>query len=401
MRVHKTDDMRLPLKMWLEDIDQNALEQAENLANLPFTFRYPVAMADAHLGYGMIIGGVLATTDVIIPNAVGADVGCGMCAIKTPWKYKGIKDYLPAIKNDIERSVPVGKNKHKVPVDRSLMPITYQVFSDEGGESFMESICEKEYQNARLQIGTLGGGNHFIEIQKDKEDNVWIMLHSGSRNLGYKVAKHYNRVAKELNKKWCSSVDPKWDLAFLPIDSIEAKNYIQEMNYCVDYALANRKKMMRVITEIFNVTVDDKQTVDMSDMINIAHNYARLENHFGKNVWVHRKGATSAKEGEIGIIPGSQGTKSYIVRGKGNKESFMSCSHGAGRTMGRKEAIRKLNLEEEQKKLEDQGILHSLTSEKKLDESISAYKDISVVMENQKDLVDIVEELTSLAVIKG
>ena len=259
-------------------------------------------------------------------------------------------------------------------------------------------ICSDNYENALRSIGTLGGGNHFIEIQKGSDGYIWIMIHSGSRNLGKQVADHYNKIAIELNKKWYSSVDVKQELAFLPIDSEEGQNYINEMNYCVDFALANRKLMMENIKAIFDKCCSYPK---YDDMINIAHNYATMENHFKENVMVHRKGATLASEKTIGIIPGSQGTKSYIVKGKGNAESFNSCSHGAGRKMGRKEAERTLNLEEEVKKLDDMGVLHAIRGIKDLDEAPGSYKNIDEVMENQKDLVEILVELTPLAVVKG
>ena len=219
------------------------------------------------------------------------------------------------------------------------------------------------------------------------------MIHSGSRNLGKQVADHYNKIAKVLNERYFSSVPKEWDLAFLSIDSEEAQCYLAEMQYCVDFALANRKHMMHTICDIMNV--------DPTEMINIAHNYARLENHFGVNVYTHRKGATLASKNTIGIIPGSQGTKSYIVKGKGNPESFMSCSHGAGRTMGRKQAQRELNLADEIAKLDSQGILHSIRGVGDLDEAAGAYKPIDVVMKNQEDLVEILVELSPLGVVKG
>ena len=261
-------------------------------------------------------------------------------------------------------------------------------------------ICSREWDSARKQIGTLGGGNHFLEIQKDSEGTVWVMIHSGSRNLGYKVAKYYNDIAKELTGKWFSYVPKEWDLAFLPIASLEGEAYIREMNYCVEFALANRKLMMERVAEVFNSTLNWK-SMDLSSMINIAHNYATIENHFGQNVMVHRKGATLAREGTMGIIPGSQGTKSYIVKGKGNKDSFMSCSHGAGRTMSRTKAENTLDLETEKKKLDDQGIVHGIRSKNDLDEAAGAYKDIAGVMKNQEDLVEIVAELSPMGVVKG
>lgn len=387
-----------PIKVWLEDIEDGALEQAENLANLPFTYKWVSIMPDSHQGYGMPIGGVLAAENVVIPNAVGVDIGCGMCAVKTSLTDIDTET-LKRIIGEIRKVVPVGFNKHKEKQDIINMPVSTLSQNN-------ESIIFKEFDNALYPLGTLGGGNHFIEIQKGDDGHIWIMIHSGSRNLGLKVANYYNEVAKELNKKWFSGVDEKHDLAFLPVDSEEGKAYIREMNYCVDYAFANRKLMMDRVKDVFvkpdkNGYTNVYQNIEFGPMINIAHNYARLENHYGKNVWVHRKGATSAKEGEIGIIPGSQGTKSYIVRGKGNKESFESCSHGAGRKMGRKQAERELDIEAETKMLDEQGITHSIRGVKDLDEAPSAYKDIKTVMENQKDLVDIVVELTPLGVVKG
>jgi tRNA-splicing ligase RtcB len=225
------------------------------------------------------------------------------------------------------------------------------------------------------------------------------MIHSGSRNLGLQVANYYNKLAEELNEKYFSAVTKDKQLAFLPLDSIEGQNYMAEMQYCVDFALANRKLMMDRIHDIF-VNVFNCYIV-WGDMINIAHNYVACENHFGQNVWVHRKGATLARKGTIGIIPGSQGTKSYIVEGLGNPESFMSCSHGAGRIMGRNQARKDLNLEKEQEMLNKQGIIHSIRGIQDLDEASSAYKPIEEVMENQKDLVKVLVELSPLAVIKG
>ena len=380
---------KLPIKMWLENIEEGALEQAKNLANLPFAFKWVSIMPDSHQGYGMPIGGVLATKDVIIPNAVGVDIGCGMCAVKTSLTEIDILT-LKKIMGEIRKQIPVGFNRHKEKQDESLMPVR---------DILMGEIIEQEYNNALNQIGTLGGGNHFIEIQKGSDGFIWIMIHSGSRNFGLKIAKHYNELAIKLNELWYadSGIPKEWELAFLPLESAEGKAYIREMNYAVEFALANRKLMMENIKNIF--TEITKCSFD--EIINIAHNYARLENHFGQNVMVHRKGATLATTDTIGIIPGSQGTKSYIVRGKGNPESFNSCSHGAGRKMGRKQAEQTLNLEEEVKKLDDQHILHAIRGVKDLDEASGAYKDVKEVMENQKDLVDILVELSPLGVIKG
>ena len=211
-------------------------------------------------------------------------------------------------------------------------------------------VIAGEYRSALTQLGTLGGGNHFIEIQQGNDGHLWLMIHSGSRNLGFTVANHYNRLAIELNRKWGAKIPPSWQLAFLPISSAAGQIYLQEMRYCVDFAYANRKVMMERVKEAILSVV---QPVSFEPMINIAHNYAAMEEHFGKNVIVHRKGATRARAGEIGIIPGSQGTPSYIVQGRGNRESFESCAHGAGRKMGRKQAQRQLDLRQEKKRLDD------------------------------------------------
>lgn len=390
-----TTTEKLPIKVWLEkedSLEAGAWEQVKAIANLPFAFHHIAIMPDSHQGYGMPIGGVMATQDVIVPNAVGVDIGCGMCAVKTSLT-KISTDKLKEIMGEIRKAVPVGFNHHNKPQNETLMPEQHELIG--------RNIVYEEYKNALTQIGTLGGGNHFIEIQKGSDGHIWIMIHSGSRNLGFKVAYYYNELAQKLNTMWFSNIPPfrgKDGLAFLPVNTQEGQNYIKEMNYCVEFALANRKLMMDRIIAIFEIL---NKTVDFEPMINIAHNYASLEHHFGKDVWVHRKGATLARKGTIGIIPGSQGTKSYIVSGKGNPESFESCSHGAGRLMGRKQAQRTLNLSEEIKKLDDQGIIHGIRNIKDLDEASGAYKSIDMVMKNQADLVDILVELTPLAVIKG
>jgi tRNA-splicing ligase RtcB len=371
--------------MWLEDIERDALAQAEHLANLPFIFKHVALMPDAHVGFGMPIGGVLATDGVVIPNAVGVDIGCGMCAVRASLPSIDAAS-LRSIAEEIRKVVPVGFSHHPGKQDRELMP-----------QREFGAIVAQEYENALTQIGTLGGGNHFIEVQKGSDERTWVMLHSGSRNLGLQVATHYNRLAKSLNTRWYSAVPHEWDLAFLPLDTREGQDYLLEMSYCVDFALANRRLMMERICGIIN----DATGAACEPMINIAHNYAAMENHFGRNVIVHRKGATRAIEGLTGIIPGSMGTKSYIVEGLGNRESFMSCSHGAGRKMGRKQAQQNLDLQEQIDLLDQRGIIHGLRAKSGLDEAPGAYKDIDQVMENQKDLVKIAVELQPLAVVKG
>jgi len=377
--------------MWLDELEEGAMKQAINLANLPFAFSHICLMPDAHQGYGMPIGGVMATKNVIVPNAVGVDIGCGMCAVKTNIEAAGIKrEQLTQIMTGIREVVPLGFNHQKTRQDESLMPQGYNL--DE------LVIVKREYLAALKQLGTLGGGNHFIELQRDGNGTFWIMVHSGSRNFGLQVAEHYNKVAKKQNELYNSSVNPKADLAFLPFETNEARAYYLEMKYCTEFALANRKLMMERIQQVVSATLN---SVTYEPIINIAHNYAAWETHFGEKVIVHRKGATSAKDGETGIIPGSQGTKSYIVEGLGNPESFMSCSHGAGRVMSRTAAIKNLNLDDEKRKLDKLGIIHSIRSKSDLEEASSAYKDISQVMALQSDLVKIKVELSPLAVVKG
>lgn len=386
-----------PIKMWLEDIEEGALSQARNLANLPFTFKHVAIMPDAHQGYGMPIGGVLATEGVVIPNAVGVDIGCGMCAVRTSLTeidQDALKKIMGSFKEQrgIRGTVPLGFKHQKNAQNESLMPDL------DGVAKVKKSKVVELYQGALKQLGTLGGGNHFIEIQQGDDGFIWLMVHSGSRNIGLKVAQHYNQMAVKLNERWRSGIPKKWELAFLPLDSSEGWEYLAEMQYCVDFALANRKLMMERVKEAVSEVVAD---ISYEPMINIAHNYAAMENHFGKNVMVHRKGATSARKDELGIIPGSQGSMSYIVIGKGNPESFSSCSHGAGRVMGRKQAQRTLDLEIEKKRLDDLGVIHGMRTKSDLDEAASAYKDITTVMANQEDLVAIVVALKPLAVVKG
>ena len=380
-----------PIKLWLDDIEEGSLAQAQNLANLPFIFKHVAVMPDAHLGYGMPIGGVMASEEMVIPNAVGVDIGCGMCAVKTSLTSISTEK-LKLVLGGIRNTIPLGFKHHNKKQHSSLMPKV------QSGRIEDLPLVSREYSNARTQLGTLGGGNHFIEIQKGNDGHVWLMIHSGSRNIGFKVANYYNRLAIDLNRRWGSTIPYKWQLAFLPINDESGRIYLQEMQYCVDFAYANRKLMMERVKDALIAVV---QPVTFEPMINIAHNYAAMETHFHKDVMVHRKGATSARKGEIGIIPGSQGSPSYIVRGKGERESFQSCSHGAGRKMGRKQAKRQLDLEHEQKLLEDQGILHSVRSKRDLDEASGAYKNIDEVIENQLDLIEVLIELRPLAVIKG
>ena len=381
-----------PVKIWTDDVEESAMQQIENLCTLPFLYHHLAIMPDVHAGMGMPIGGVLACVDAVIPNAVGVDIGCGMCAVKTNWRVEDISaDVLrKQIMRGIRERIPLGMDHHKERQDESYLP--------QGHDIDKLTVVKAQYISAQRQVGTLGGGNHFIELQRDEQGMLWIMIHSGSRNLGKQVGDQYNKLAVMLNERWHSVVKPELRLAFLPLRTQEFNDYWAEMQYCVEFALCNRRLMMERIQEVI---ADALPGIEFEPMINIAHNYAAWEHHYGKNVIVHRKGATLAREGIVGIIPGSQGTASYIVEGLGNPDSFNSCSHGAGRLMSRTAAVKTLSLEDEVKKLNDQGIVHAIRSQRDLEEAAGAYKDIEQVINNELDLVKILTRLLPIAVIKG
>ena len=381
-----------PVKVWAKYVDPHAWKEIDNLSRLPFIYHHLAFMPDVHGGMGMPIGGVLASKKVVVPNAVGVDIGCGMCAVKTNLKADEIsRDVIrKEIMSGIRARIPLGMDHHKDLQDEAFMP--------QGHDIDKLHVVSRQYVSARRQVGTLGGGNHFIELQKDDDGFLWIMLHSGSRNLGKQVGDYYNKLAKELNAMYHTAVDPSWQMHFLPLSSKEFTAYWKEMYYCVDFALCNRQLMMERIKEIIADAIPE---VEFEPMINIAHNYAAWEHHYGEDVIVHRKGAVRARAGEVGIIPGSQGTSSYIVEGLGCTESFMSSSHGAGRLMSRTEAIKTLSLKKEIEMLDSKGIIHGIRSQNHLDEAASAYKDIDEVMANQQDLVKIITRLSPIAVVKG
>ncbi len=381
-----------PVKMWASVCDVKAWREISNLCSLPFLFHHLALMPDVHGGVGMPIGAVLATKGVVIPNAVGVDIGCGMCAVKSSLRVEDLpqETLRKVIMRNIRKRIPVGMEHHKTAQDEALMP--------QGFDIEQTTVVKRQYVAATKQIGTLGGGNHFIELQRDEEGFVWIMLHSGSRNLGKQVCDYYDKLARQLNERWFSSVNPEMELSFLSVRSPEFHQYWAEMQYCVAFALANRSLMMQRIMEILQDAYPD---ITFEPMINIAHNYAAWENHFGENVIVHRKGATRARVGEVGIIPGSQGTCSYIVEGLGNENSFLSCSHGAGRLMSRTEAQNTIDLQAEIAFLDAQNIVHGIRTRSDLDEAPSAYKNIDEVLAQESDLVKILTKLHPIAVIKG
>lgn len=381
-----------PVKIWSDQVEKAAMEQIANLTRLPFLYHHLAIMPDVHPGMGMPIGGVLACRNAVVPNAVGVDIGCGMCAVKTNRKVKSIpKDILrKKVMRGIRQRIPLGMDHHKVSQGEDVMP--------QGFDIDKMTVVRQQYESAHYQVGTLGGGNHFIELQHDEQGYLWIMIHSGSRNLGKQVGDHYNKIAAVKNERWYSSVPPELGLPFLPVGDSDFTNYWREMNYCIEFALCNRRLMMERIEEVL---ADAFPRIKFEPMVNIAHNYAAWEHHYGNDVIIHRKGATLAGKGVTGIIPGSQGTASYIVEGLGNPESFCSCSHGAGRVLGRKAAIKTLDFEEEKRKLERRGIIHAIRTRDDLQEAAGAYKDIETVIRNELDLVRIKTRLLPIAVIKG
>lgn len=376
---------RVPIKLWapIHEVESAALDQLTNIANLPFVFKHVAAMPDVHLGKGATVGSVVATEKAVCPAAVGVDIGCGMAAVRTSLTSASFGDGdLAKLRHSIERGVPVGFNSHGE--------------ATKGAMAWAATVNAPERLSGKniCQLGTLGGGNHFIEICLDTEDRVWIMLHSGSRNLGKTLAEGHIKSAKRLMDLYRIKLEDP-DLAYLVEGTDEFRAYVADVELAQDYALENRRLML---AEVMRNVVHQWPSVAFDDGINCHHNYLSRESHFGKNVIVTRKGAIRAREGDVGIIPGSMGTKSYIVRGLGNPDSFHSCSHGAGRRMSRTKAkatFTVADLEAQTAGVEcrkDAGVL---------DEIPGAYKDIDAVMANQADLVTVVAELKQVLCVKG
>lgn len=377
---------RVPVKIWtpLEEVEAQALAQLTNISNLPFVFKHVAAMPDVHLGKGATVGSVIAMERAVVPAAVGVDIGCGMAAVRTTLTSHAFGDGdLSRLRHAIERGVPVGFNSHKKPLDEARAWA-----AGRKGRA-------REIEGRHLaQLGTLGGGNHFIEICLDTEDRVWIMLHSGSRNLGNTMAEGHIRKARRLMELYeIRLADP--DLAYLVEGSPEFTAYVDDVMHAQDYAMENRRLML---AEVKRNILRQWGDASFDEEVNCHHNYLSRESHFGTDVIVTRKGAIRAREGEFGIIPGSMGTRSFIVRGKGNPDSFHSCSHGAGRRMSRTKAkatFTVADLEAQTAGVEcrkDRGVL---------DEIPGAYKDIGRVMANQSDLVEVVAELKQVLCVKG
>lgn len=416
MKWEKYHNLQVPIKSWCHPIEDDALKQAENLANHPVIYKHVALMPDCHVGYGMPIGGVAAFNDAIVPNAVGVDIGCGMGAVQTDYPVDKLTDKkkIREIIEYIKTLIPVGEgHAHRYEqqwkgFNQYLDMIDASDHNDiiTGGKDIPAWLDSHGWKLDKRNLGTLGGGNHFIEIQKGNDGFIWLMLHSGSRNLGHRIASYYHKKAMELNGRNKIAL-PHHDLAYLPITSKEGQAYLRDMTFALNYAKENRRIMMNVFKETMCTFI---KNISFTDEINIHHNYADNEKHFNRSVWVHRKGATSAKKDEPGIIPGSMGTASYIIKGKGNPESFMSCSHGAGRVMGRMEACRTLTIDECDKAME--GVVFDRWKKLRkwgrkskglmdLGESPLAYKNIDTVIEAELDLITPMVKLYPLGVIKG
>lgn len=386
----------VPVKLWtpLEEVESQALQQLWNIASLPQVFHHVAVMPDVHYGKGATVGSVIAMKDAVSPAAVGVDIGCGMGAIKTSLKASDLPDNLEKLRSDIEAKIPVGFNMHEKPAlkGKSGDPLKRQENRLFAAFDKLDVYVGDLRQKARCQLGTLGGGNHFIEVCLDTEQNVWLMLHSGSRNIGKELAEVHITRAKELTHN-ARLVDP--DLATFLSGTKEMAAYIHDLSWAQEYAFLNRRVMFELFKEIMEKHF---KSVQFDAPILCHHNYLSLENHYLEDVYVTRKGAISARLGELGIIPGSMGTKSYIVKGTGNPESFRSASHGAGRRMSRGAAKRSFTVADLAAQTanvccrKDAGVL---------DEIPGAYKNIDQVMANQVDLVEIVYELKQVLCVKG
>ncbi len=410
MFVLHNDKMKFPIKVWLEDesrLEETCLEQAYHLSQLPFLHKWVCLMPDTHTGKGMPIGGVIAAKDVVIPNAVGVDIGCGMDFIPTNIRLDEIRDIqtgngtvIQAIIGNIMRTIPLNTERYKVPQESETLDRAKQEMEKYEENAELVPLIDDGY----FQVGSLGGGNHFIELQEDEEGYLCIMIHSGSRHLGKAVCDYFHKKAAELNRRWYSEVKEEYHLAFLPVNEKEGQQYIQWMNLAMDYAFENRARMLERVCSIVKEVIE-KHTgyeVEFGEEVNCHHNYAALENHYDANVWVHRKGAVRVREGEKAVIPGAMGSYSYVVEGKGCRESFCTSSHGAGRSYSRTGAMQAFSTEKVMVDLKEQGVV--LGKRKKNDvaeECRFAYKDIEQVMAQQLDIVSPIRKLKTVGVVKG
>jgi len=388
---------RVPVKIWTDDIDERSKQQLTNIASLPFIHHHVAAMPDVHLGIGATIGSVIATHKAIIPAAVGVDIGCGMVAARLSLTANDLDEKnLKQVFDQITRYVPVGRGQH--PSDRVLVNAARPF------EPGLKALTDRhpallkafgKFSKWMNQMGTLGGGNHFIEVCLDEADQVWVMLHSGSRGIGNAMADYFIQLARQDMERWMIHL-PDRDLAYFPEGSEHFDDYVEAVQWAQDYAMQNRQSMLDLVLAALTRRLPPFTVT--TEVVNCHHNYVAKEHHYGANVWVTRKGAIRACEGDWGIVPGSMGTRSYIVRGKGNPESFCSSAHGAGRRMSRTAAEKQFTEADLAKQTagvicrKDRGVV---------DEIPGAYKDIDAVMANQSDLTEILHTLKQVVCVKG
>lgn len=376
-----------------EMIDPNAKEQLFNISEMPFIFKHLAVMPDCHLGKGATVGSVIATKGAIIPAAVGVDIGCGMIAVKTKFFAKDLPDNLEETRTGIERRIPLGAGAFNNKLTNTVTSRIEKL--SEATEDY--SAIDPKWQMA---LGSLGSGNHFIELSLDESDQVWVVLHSGSRGIGNKLAQKHIKIAQRIMDDNFISLKDK-DLAYIPEKIPEFQSYIKDLLWAQDFARLNRDEMMdRVMTELsflFFKENGHQKEIEI-ERVNCHHNFTQQENHFGQNVWLTRKGAIQMKQGQLGVIPGSMGTRSYIVSGLENKMAYHSAPHGAGRRFSRGEAFRRFTMADFEEQMKGIECRHS---EKLIDELPSAYKDIDEVMENSKELVKIEHTLKQILNVKG
>ena len=388
---------RVPIKIWTDDVDERSKQQLANIASLPFIHHHVAAMPDVHLGIGATIGSVIATHKAIIPAAVGVDIGCGMVACRLSITANDIDEKsLKKVFDQISRNVPVGRAQHR---DDRVLADAAKPF-----EERLNRMTDKHPQLLKAfgkfskwvnQMGTLGGGNHFIEVCLDESIQVWVMLHSGSRGIGNAMADYFIQLAKKDMEQWMIHL-PDHNLAYFPEGTEHFNDYVEAVTWAQEYAFQNRQCMIELVLAALDRHLPAFEVT--SEVVNCHHNYVAMEHHYGANVWVTRKGAIRAREGDLGIIPGSMGARSYIVRGKGNPESFTSSAHGAGRRMSRTAAEKQFTEADMVRQTEgvicrkDKGVI---------DEIPGAYKDIDQVMENQRDLTDVLHTLKQVVCVKG
>ena len=404
---------KLPIKAWTSGVtlEAEALGQLYNLANMPFIHKHVAVMPDVHAGKGATIGSVIATKGAIIPAAVGVDIGCGMMAVRTALTASDMPDNLHAIRSAIEAAVPHGRSDNGGANDKGAWSIDVPRRGHVNDHCLTHAVnlpslaplfsrypkLARAADRAKYQLGTLGTGNHFIEVCLDEAQRVWVMLHSGSRGIGNAIGNHFIELAKKDMERWFIHLPDK-DLSYIPQGSTLFDDYFEAVNWAQLYADLNRRVMMMSTLQAIVSALGKPIAYHPDAAVNCHHNYVNWEYHFGENVMVTRKGAVSAKNGQLGIIPGSMGARSFIVRGKGNIDSFHSCSHGAGRVMSRTKARATFSIEDHESATAG---VECRKDADVLDETPGAYKDIDAVMRAQEDLVDIVHTLKQVVCVKG